>query len=250
MWKSFARLRGFSFFRLGARWGNRVCTTGEKPLTDFTRWMRASAALLALSWFPMSVVPAHATFEAPATPPTHVVETLHAALLGVMKDADKLGYQGRCERLAPVLRDLYDVSFMAQKSVGRYWKATSEGEREHLLETFSEFMTANYAGNFDGYSGQSFETLGEEQSTHGTMLVRTRLVEPDGEATQLNYRLRPVDGEWKIIDVYLNGTVSELALRRSEYSSLIQREGFDSLLVALNQKITTLSESTPADQGP
>ena len=59
-----------------------------------------------------------------------------------------------------------------------------------------------------------------------------------------------VDGEWKIIDVYLNGTVSELALRRSEYSSLIQREGLDSLIVALNQKITNLSESTPADQGP
>ena len=111
-------------------------------------------------------------------------------------------------------------------------------------------MIANYAGNFDGYSGQTFETLGEEESTHGTMLVRSRLVDPDGETTQLNYRLRPVDGEWKIIDVYLNGTVSELALRRSEYSSLIKREGFDSLIVALNEKITNLSESTPADQGP
>jgi phospholipid transport system substrate-binding protein len=80
--------------------------------------------------------------------------------------------------------------------------------------------------------------------------VRSRLVESDGEVIQLNYRLRPVDGKWKIIDVYLNGTVSELALRRSEYSSLIQREGFDSLLVALNQKIDNLAESTPAAQSP
>ena len=213
----------------------------EKPVTDFTRWKRASAALLALSWFLVPVVPADAAPEAPA-PPTNVVETLHVALLGVMKDADELGYQGRCDRLSPVVQDLYDISFMAEKSVGRHWRATGEGERQHLLETFAGFLVANYAGNFDGYSGQSFEILGEEQSTQGTMLVRTRLVEPDGEATQLNYRLRPVDGEWKIIDVYLNGTVSELALRRSEYSSLIQREGFDSLLVALNQKITNLSE--------
>ena len=211
-------------------------------MTVFSRWIRASAALLALSWFPMSVAHANEASDTPSTPPANVVETLHVALLGVMKNAEELGYPGRCERLAPVLQELYDIPFMAEKSVGRYWKTTSEGERQHLLETFTEFMTANYAGNFDGYSGQSFETLGEEQSTHGTMLVRTRLVEPDGEATQLNYRLRPVDGEWKIIDVYLNGTVSELALRRSEYSSLIQREGFDSLLVALNQKITNLSE--------
>jgi len=219
-------------------------------LTDFTRWMRASTALLALSWALVSVAYADGTSDVPTAPPTNVVETLHATLLGVMKDADELGYQGRCDRLSPVLRNLYDISFMAEKSVGRHWKVTSEGERQHLLEIFTEFMIANYAGNFDGYSGQTFETTGEEQSTHGTMLVRTRLVEPDGEATQLNYRLRPVEGEWRIIDVYLNGTVSELALRRSEYSSLIQREGFDSLLVALNQKITNLSESTPADQGP
>jgi phospholipid transport system substrate-binding protein len=217
---------------------------------DFTRWIRASAALVAFSWSLAFVAQASEIPDAPATPPGNVVEELHVTLLGVMKDADELGYQGRCERLSPVLRSLYDIPFMAQKSVGRHWKTTDEEGRRHLLETFTQFTIANYAGNFDGYSGQTFETLGEEESTHGTMLVRSRLVDPDGEATQLNYRLRPVDGEWKIIDVYLNGTVSELALRRSEYSSLIKREGFDSLIVALNQKITDLSGSTPADAGP
>jgi phospholipid transport system substrate-binding protein len=217
---------------------------------DFTLWLRGSAALLALLWSLAAVAAADDSSDTPATPPSTVVDSLNDTLLGVMKDAEELGYEGRCERLSPVLRNLYDIPFMAQKSVGRYWKTTSEAERQHLLEIFTEFTIANYAGNFDGYSGQTFEILGEEESTHGTMIVRSRLVDPNGEATQLNYRLRPVDGEWKIIDVYLNGTVSELALRRSEYSSLIQREGLDSLIVALNQKITNLSESTPAAQGP
>lgn len=219
-------------------------------MLDFTLWLRGSAALLALLWSLAAVAAADDSSDTPATPPSTVVDSLNDTLLGVMKDAEALGYEGRCERLSPVLRNLYDIPFMAQKSVGRYWKTTSEAERQHLLETFTEFTIANYAGNFDGYSGQTFETLGEEESTHGTMIVRSRLVDPNGEVTQLNYRLRPVDGEWKIIDVYLNGTVSELALRRSEYSSLIQREGLDSLIVALNQKITNLSESTPAAQGP
>jgi phospholipid transport system substrate-binding protein len=218
-------------------------------VTDFTRWIRASAALAALSWSVAFAAHAGEISDAPATPPERIIEELHLTLLGVMREADDLGYQGRCERLSPVLKSLYDIPFMAQKSVGRHWKATSEEERQHLLETVTQFTIANYAGNFDGYSGQTFETLGEEASTHGTVLVRTRLVDPGGETTQLNYRLRPVDGEWKIIDVYLNGTVSELALRRSEYSSLIKREGFDSLIVALNQKIIDLSGATPADQG-
>jgi phospholipid transport system substrate-binding protein len=210
-------------------------------VTDFTRWGRASAALLASSWLLVSTAHAVETAGVPATPPTHAIEALHAVLLGVMKDAEELGYEGRRDRLSPVVNDLFDVSFMAEKSVGRHWRTTSQEERQHLLETFAGFLVANYASNFDGYSGQTFETLGEEPSTRGTVLVRTRLLDPSSEPTQLNYRLRPVDGEWKIIDIYLDGTVSELALRRSEYSSLIQREGFDSLIVALNRKITNLA---------
>jgi phospholipid transport system substrate-binding protein len=193
---------------------------------------------------------AGSTPESSTTSPGEIVESLHGTLLGVMKDAEGLGYAGRCERIAPVLPDLFDIAFMVRKSVGRYWRRASEEEQQRLLTAFSGFMVANYAGNFDGYSGQTFETLGEEDSTHGTKLVRSRLVDPGGEATQLNYRLRSVDGKWKIIDVYLNGTVSELALRRSEYSSLIQREGIDSLLAALDQKITNLSQATPADHSP
>jgi len=185
-----------------------------------------------------------------SSPPDVTVNGLHEALLGVMKEADELGYQGRFNRLYPLLPQLFDLPFMAQKSIGRYWKTTSEAERAQLLETFTRFTTANYAGNFDEYTGQIFETLGTEESTHGTMLVRSQLTTPGGEKIQLNYRLRPVDGHWKIIDIYLNGTVSELALRRSEYSSLIEREGFNALIAALDDKITDLSASTPAAQSP
>src|SRR5262245_19742913 len=187
--------------------------------------------------------------EAPAaaSAPVEVVEKLHTALLGVMKDAEKLGYQGRYDRLAPVLKETYDTAFMAEKSVGRHWKDATPADQEKLVDTFSRFMIANYAGRFDGYSGQSFQTAGEEPSAQGTVLVRTRLVEPQGEGVQLNYRLHPTDGTWKIIDVYLNGTVSELALRRSEYASLIQREGWNGVIAALDQRIQGFA-SAPTDE--
>jgi phospholipid transport system substrate-binding protein len=167
-------------------------------------------------------------------------------LIEVMKSADALGYEGRFEKLAPVLGDVFDTSFMAEKSVGRYWKSAANAERAALLQTFTRFMIANYAGRFDGYSGQHFETLGQEEAIRGTTIVHTRLVEPDGDIVQLNYRLRPVEQGWRIIDVYLNGTVSELALRRSEYSSLIEREGFQALLAALDEKIAELAAGTAA----
>jgi phospholipid transport system substrate-binding protein len=134
---------------------------------------------------------------------------------------------------------------MAEKSVGRHWKAAGEANQRALVETFSRFTVANFAGRFDGFSGQSFRTLGVEPSTHGTVLVRTRLDEPGDEGVALDYRLRPVEGDWRIVDIYLNGTVSELALRRSEYSALIQREGFEALLAKLDERIHELSQAKP-----
>lgn len=189
--------------------------------------------------------PAIATPEA-----SSVVDSLHDELLEVMKEAKTLGYKGRFDRLKPVLQKLFDIPFMAQKSVGRHWKKVDEEDRERLLQTFGRFTVANYAGRFDDYSNQHFETIKEEKSTHGTILVHSRLVTPGGDTVQLNYRLRPVEGGWRIIDVYLNGTVSELALRRSEYSSLIQREGFEALLTALDERIADLAAGKAHDRPP
>ena len=174
-----------------------------------------------------------------------VVEKLHEALLGVMKDAKTLGYDGRYERLSPVIHENFDLPFMAEKSVGRHWKSAGEANQRALVATFSRFTVANFAGRFDGFSGQSFRTLGVEPATYGTVLVRTRLDEPGDEGVALDYRLRSVDGSWRIVDIYLNGTVSELALRRSEYSALIQREGFQALLAKLDERINDLKQPDP-----
>lgn len=212
--------------------------------------LRSSAALLfaaCVLLFPSTspAEPAAEPAESAGTPAgdgaAPVVEHLHEALLGVMKDAQTLGYDGRYQQLAPVIHVRFDLPFMAEKSVGRHWKGATEQERQALVETFSRFTVANFAGRFDGFSGQSFRTLGVEASTHGTVLVRTHLDEPGEEGVALDYRLRPVDGGWRIIDIYLNGTVSELALRRSEYSALIQREGFQALLVKLAARIDELA---------
>jgi phospholipid transport system substrate-binding protein len=181
--------------------------------------------------------------------PTKVVDALHENLISVMKDAKTLGYDGRFEQLEPVIGELFDIPFMAEKSIGRYWKTVDEENRAHLLTTFERFTVANYAGRFTGYSGQFFETFKEQESRHGTVLVYSRLVSGNGETVQLNYRLRPAgDDGWRIIDVLLNGTVSELALRRSEYSSLIRREGFAALMSALNKRIDDLAGGKVSDQ--
>jgi phospholipid transport system substrate-binding protein len=222
-------------------------------MTTATIWLHIFVALLASAALITGAPPARAAeseLAATASEPSQIVDTLHKNLLQVMKNATALSYEGRAKQLKPVVHELFDLSFMAEKSVGRHWKTLEDADRTRLLTTFRRFIVANYAGRFSGYSGQVFETLKEEPSAHSTMLVHSRILIREGETIQLNYRLRRVEDRWRIIDVYLNGTVSELALRRSEYSSLIKREGFEALLSALDERIDDFAAGKALPKAP
>lgn len=182
-----------------------------------------------------------------ASSPIPPVEAFHAGLLQIMKDAKTLGFDGRVDRLEPLMAEVFDLDFMASKTIGRYWKKLSDEEKARWAETFTKFTTANYAGRFTGYTGEEFVTLGVEDAARGTKIVLTKIIVPDGDDVQLNYRMIKRNGPWRVIDVYLNGTVSELALRRSEYSSALKREGFPKLLDSVENKIEDLKAKGQAE---
>ena len=134
---------------------------------------------------------------------------------------------------------------MAQKVLGRGWKSLTPEQQVTWRESFAGLMTENYAGRFVGWSEQSFTTVEESEAGHGTVLVRTKLHVPGDEDVSLDYRLRETPQGWRVIDVFLNGTVSELALRRAEYSGVLKRDGFDALIVAVDGKRKELEAKAP-----
>jgi len=196
-------------------------------------WFRR-VALWALLSLPLLV-----GAEEPAA--SRVISRLNATLLDVLQNADKLGYQGRFDKIAPVVSDAFDVAFMAEKSIGRFWKDLSETDKATWVALFREFTAANYAGNFDKFSGQRFEMRGEEPGQNDTIVVQTILHDPSSEDVELSYRLRQTPSGPKIVDVYLKGTVSELALRRSDYTSVLERDGFQALVTLVRGKIGDLA---------
>jgi phospholipid transport system substrate-binding protein len=179
--------------------------------------------------------------------PQHVIENFHAGLLYIMKNAKELGFQGRTDRLEPLMQETFDLEFMASKSVGRHWRQLSDEDKQRWVGIFSQFTTANYAGRFTGYTGEKFVTVDVEDAPRGTKVVLTKIVVPSEEDVQLNYRMIDRDGSWKVIDVFLNGTVSELALRRSEYSSALKSSGFDQLVASVETKIEDLKSKGQVD---
>lgn len=176
---------------------------------------------------------------------SQVIDAFHAALLDVMQRADELGYRGRFAELEPIVTHAYDLPFMAEKSVGRSWNDLDSGQRERLVEGFRRLSIAHYASRFDGYTGERFETIGQEPAPLGTVMVRSRIVRPEDEAVELTYRMHETPDGWRIVDVYLRGTISELAMRRSEYASVLRREGLDALLGALERKTASLAVESP-----
>lgn len=190
------------------------------------------------------LVPAYAFAEEGAA---GVVTKLNAGLEGVLREAAKLDYQARYARLDPLLVETFDLDFMARQAVGRQWDDLSPEDQQRWVAAFRQLTSATYASRFTNYTGQKFETLGEaEPAPHDTVTVRSRVIDPGAENVDLTYRLHQVDGRWKVIDVYLKGSVSEIALRRSEYSSVLKRDGFQALLAAVDQRVTALASGTPA----
>jgi len=179
----------------------------------------------------------------PPAPPdpakaTAVVESLHAVMLGTMKDAKSLGYEGRLARLEPAIAARYDFPFIAEKSVGLAWNDFDEAGRVKLVDAMKRLAGATYAARMNDFGGERFETLGTQPAAQSTLVVRSQIVEGSGKKTSLDYRLRNDEtGAPRIVDVFYDGTVSELAMRRSEYSALLKKGGLPALLDALEKKI-------------
>jgi phospholipid transport system substrate-binding protein len=172
---------------------------------------------------------------------TKTVEKLNAAIAEMLPKAEELGYAGRFEKLKPAMEEAFDFDFMAEKSLGKHWKDLSDPQKKEWGAAFREFAVANYAANLDKDGGKRFELLGEAPDLHDTVLVNGRVVDPAAEPVDLSYRLHDTPKGPRIIDVQLKGTVSELALRRADFTSVVARDGFDALLTTIRSRIADLA---------
>jgi phospholipid transport system substrate-binding protein len=174
-----------------------------------------------------------------------VVESLHAALLHNMQNADTLGFEGRRDRIAPVIKKSFDLKFIARFVLGRHRESLSSGQQREFRDVFTNWTIANYAARFNGYASERFVTVSSEEARKGRVVVRTVLEVNDDRADDvtLDYLLRQTVGKWRIINVIAKG-VSDLSLKRADYGAVIKSQGFNSLIEKLNQQIGEFDSGT------
>jgi phospholipid transport system substrate-binding protein len=177
---------------------------------------------------------------AEADPSIAPIRAFYDALLSAMKDADRLGVRGRYDKLAPVIRTTFDLPAMTRIAVGPDWTSIPPEQQTALLDSFARRTIATYANRFDGWSGQSFEVDPEVLPRNNGRIVRTRIVRPKEDPVALNYLMRGTGDSWKVVDIYLSGTISELATQRSEFGAILKSGGPAALIESLNQQIDKL----------
>ena len=196
-------------------------------------WAGALAAGFGLAMLSYSV-------HAAPTSGGDTVQGLYDAPLGTMKNGRALGQSCRFMRLEPVIRRSFDIPTMARLSVGPTWAGMSEVQRQQVIESFGRYISATYADRFDTYAGQKLQVTGEQPNAGG-VLVKSQIVKANGEPVKVDYMMRRNGEGWLISDIYLDGAISEVATRRSEFGAIIRADGVDGLIAALNRKADMLT---------
>jgi phospholipid transport system substrate-binding protein len=167
------------------------------------------------------------------------VRAFYATLLDTMKDGRALGRSGRYARLDPVVRRTFDIPFMARLTIGPSWAGIGDDRKQQVTVAFARYIAAVYADRFDSFSGEQLQVGGEQSAAAGT-LVRSHIVKSDGESIAIDYLMRQNGNAWQIGDVYLDGSISQLATYRSEFAAILRDRGIDGLIAALNRKADLL----------
>ncbi|MBT6275227.1 MAG: toluene tolerance protein [Chromatiales bacterium] len=183
--------------------------------------------------------------SAAGTSPAATVATLNQALVAAMQSGALGGFEGRKAILGPAIREAFDMPFVARLTLGRHGRNLTEQQHADFAARFSRIVIATYVSRFKLYDGERFVVVSERPLKQGRRLVQTEVIDRDGDKVALDYMLQQKDGAWYIVNVVAEG-ISELSLRRAEYTAVINREGFTALLVKLDEQVVKLTGKTSA----
>jgi phospholipid transport system substrate-binding protein len=194
-------------------------------------WIRT---VLALATVFAALAPAAAADD----PAAARITAFYATLTETMQQGGSLGVQGRYQKLAPAIDATFDTATMSQYAVGPRWTAMSQSDRDGIIAAFRRLTIADYAHNFASYDGQQFVVDPNVIVRGPDRVVQTKMIQGKGDPITFTYRMRQSGNDWKIVDVYLSGFVSELATRRSDFSATVTSGG----AAALTKKLNSLAD--------
>ena len=169
---------------------------------------------------------------------------LYAALDDVMRAGRQTPFPRRFDIMAPIVDQVFDLETVLRMSVGARWDSINAETRAHLLRVYRQFTVATYVANFDKSDGEKFRILPGSRDSGQDRIVGTEIVSGNGDSQRLDYLMRHENGGWRVIDILLDGTISRVAVQRSDFRKILATGDADTLIATLRRKITDLSDGT------
>jgi phospholipid transport system substrate-binding protein len=176
--------------------------------------------------------------------PEATIAVLDDGLMSVMKAGETTPFPKRFEMLVPAVERVFDLPLVLKACVGPRWSNLARSEQQRLLDEFTRFTIASYVANFDNYNGERFEILPERRQVGEDVVIATRIVRSDQTSSRIDYVMRRVDGTWKAVDILLDGTISRVAVQRSDFRGLLAHGDAAALIASLQRKVADLSGGT------
>ncbi len=202
---------------------------------------RNVAALTAAAFATLQArLPAHADANTGASLFAPVT-ALNTALVGAMKSGDAVPFNQRYQALEPVIDRVFNLDAVLAASVGLSWESIPYAQKATLAAAFRRYTVSSYVANFNSFNGQRFEILPDARAVGGAMVVKTRLIRQDESPVELDYVMRQGPAGWQVVDVLTDGSISRVAVQRSDFGELLQSGGAAALADGLRRKVANLS---------
>ncbi|HMF22987.1 MAG TPA: ABC transporter substrate-binding protein [Pseudolabrys sp.] len=204
----------------------------KEPKLDLRLFIATAATVAAVLVAPVGLQ------AQPSSPAVTHIQAYYQQLMPTIQQAGRLSVRERDKRFTPAITSAFDLPTMTRLAVGPTWQTFSPAQQAAVRDAFARFIVADYASQVKDYSGESFvvdpKTVPEPRG--GGEIVKTKLLQPGGRTVNINYLVRG----GRVIDIYLNGTISDLATRRDEFASIVASGGADALIKRLNERTQKL----------
>jgi phospholipid transport system substrate-binding protein len=166
-----------------------------------------------------------------ADPAAEQIQGFYDALTASMKSGGTA--KSRYEKLKPAVEKAFDLQAMTATAIGPSWATASDADKKALVDAFARMTVANYAKNFDSYSGEKF-TVEPASIVRGSDHFVKSALKTSSDTIAFNYRMHQVGSDWKITDVLLAGNISQMAQKRSDFAATLATSGPQGLAKKMN----------------
>ena len=169
------------------------------------------------------------------------IASLNRAIMAAMKAGKATPFLQRYNLLAPAVDGAFDLPGILQSSIGPRFMGLPPDQQAKLLDVFRKFTIASYASNFDSDGGETLSVLPEQRSVGADLVVGTQIVPAAGDPVRIDYVMHKGAKGWQATDVLLNGSISQNAVKRSDFRSLVTSNSAQPLIDSLQRKVGELS---------